>query len=865
MSLRYVLNAILRRPIETLAAAVAVAVTVALLASLGSFVDRTSSRLTVTAAARVPVDWQVQLTPNGDLAATTHAISAVPGLQGSREVDYLRVPGLVSTGPAGTRTTGAAFVVSIPQDYSTFAPGEVRALLGPGTGVSLQQQTAANLSAGPGSSVRVLGSNRSVTVQSVVDLRQADSFFQVVGAPVGSGAAAPPDNVLLVPPAELTALAGTAPVVRQLHVRLDHGQLPHDPAAAADLVTQRVNHLVVAVSGGALVGDNLAVALSAAREDALYARLLVLLLGIPGLVLAGVVAALVVSMRNERQRRDLGLLRLRGATPGRQGLLVGAVALVDGLLGAAIGAAAAIPVSRLALDGKSPSTGWLLVGSGAGLLLALLVELGPLARLLRGGAPTVAEQVTTSTKGRTPLPLRLGLDVVLLGGSLLTLWLTSRNGYKVVVVPEGVPVASVDYGALLAPALAWPGGALLVWRLTALALRRLPSTPARDPHGRLGDLRRAVLRHRRRLVARGAMALALAVGITLSAAVFTATYDRQARVDVALTVGSDVAVTVPPDSTTGLSPGIAKVPGAQAVEQVSHRLAYVGPDLQDLYGIDPKTIGRAAPLQNAFTPGSSVTAVMRALASTPDGALLSQETLHDYQLHTGDPVRLRLQDASNQYRTVTFHVVGVVTEFATAPRDSFIVANRGYVAQQTGRSEVQTLLVRTSSPAAVAARISPPPGATVADTSSGSAAVTSASGLAAGSLTGLSRLLLGFGLVLATASTALVLASSATARRPALTALSLLGASARQGAGFLWTESRAMVVAGIVGGAALGGLLSQELLKVLTGIFDPAPEHAAIPWSFVAGTIGAVVVAAVLTTGWLARSTSRVDPSRLRD
>jgi putative ABC transport system permease protein len=74
-----------------------------------------------------------------------------------------------------------------------------------------------------------------------------------------------------------------------------------------------------------------------------------------------------------------------------------------------------------------------------------------------------------------------------------------------------------------------------------------------------------------------------------------------------------------------------------------------------------------------------------------------------------------------------------------------------------------------------------------------------------------------------------------------------------------------MVVSGVVGGAALAALLSHELLKVLTGIFDPPPEHAGIPWSFVASTVGAVVVAALLTTGWLARSTSRIDPSRLRD
>lgn len=51
--------------------------------------------------------------------------------------------------------------------------------------------------------------------------------------------------------------------------------------------------------------------MSAAREDALDARLLVLLLGVPGLVLSAVVTGLVLSPRNDRQRRDLALLRLR--------------------------------------------------------------------------------------------------------------------------------------------------------------------------------------------------------------------------------------------------------------------------------------------------------------------------------------------------------------------------------------------------------------------------------------------------------------------------------------------------------------------------------------------------------------------------
>ncbi|MCW2671443.1 MAG: hypothetical protein JWP14_32 [Frankiales bacterium] len=864
MNLRYVLSAVVRRPLETLAAAVAVAVTVALLASLGSFVSRTGSRLTLAASARVPVDWQVQLTPSGDLAAARRALSAVPGFVGLREVDYARVPGLVSTGPGGTRTTGAAYVVALPSDYAAFAPDELRSLLSDGAGPSLQQQTAANLSATTGSTVRVLGTGAAVVVHQVVDLPKADSFFQVVGAPAGSGASAPPDNVLLVPPADLHRLVGGAAVVRQLHVRLAHDQLPHDPAQAADEVTRRVNHVVVSLAGGALVGDNLSASLSGAREDALYSRLLVLLLGVPGLVLAAVVAALVVALRNQRQRRDLALLRLRGATPTRAAALLGAVAAVDGVLGAVLGSAASWPIARLAL-GQPPSGAWIATAAAAGLLVALLVELVPVARLLRGEAPSVRVEAIEQLPTRDPLPLRLGLDVVLLAASGLVWWLTSRNGYQVVVVPEGVPVASVNYAALLGPALAWPGGALLVWRLTALALRWHRRAPRQDPRGRLPDLRNAVVRHRRRVIARGATALALALGVTLAAAVFTATYDQQARVDVALTVGSDVAVTLPADSATGLEPAVARVPGATAVEQVSHRLAYVGPDLQDLYAVDARTIGRAAPLQDAFTPGSSVGTVLRNLATTPDGALLSQETLHDYQLRPGDPVRLRLRDATGAYRTVPFHVVGVVTEFATAPRDSFVIANRSYVAQATGRSAVQTLLVRTNSPAAVAHRIQAPADATVDNITSAHANVASASGLAAGSLAGLSKLLLGFGIFLATVAAALVLAVGAVARRPSLTALALLGAAPRQRAGFLWSEGRALLGAGLLGGASIGTLLAYELVKDLNGIFDPPPQHPAIPWAFVISAVMAVTAAGAAATWTLAQLGRRIDPSALRD
>lgn len=866
MNRRYVSAAVLRRPLDTLGAALAIALTVAFLASLGSFVAQTGSRLTARAAARVPVDWQVQVGVGGDPAAVLRAVQAVPGVTGARAVEYAKVAGFTSTSTAGTRTTGAGYVVAIPPDYSTFALSELRTLVGSAQGTLLQQQTAANLAGGPGTVVKVKGSSSAVTVTGVVDLPNADSFFQDVGAAAGSTPAPPPDNVLIVSPSTFAQLVPASSVVHQVHVRLDHSALPSDPAKAADEVRARANHLITAVSGSALVGDNLQATLSSAREDAIFAKLLVLLLGAPGLVLSAVVTALVISLRNDRQRRDLGLLRLRGVTPRHAGVLLGATAVVDGLVGAAIGLLGAWVATRLALGaGHAPSAGWLVTSALVGMALAAVVELFPVLRLLSGRAGSVRGQSEAPSAVVTPLPLRLWLDVILLVAAGIAFWLTSKAGYQVVVVPEGVPVASVNYAALVAPALAWPGLALLVWRLTQLALRWRRRRPSADPAGRMPDLRGEVVRRRRHLVARGATGLAVAIAVTISTAVFTSSYDQQARVDVALTVGSDVAVTTAADATKGLDPSIAKVANVQAVEQVSHRLAYVGPDLQDLYGVDARTIGRAAPLQDAFTPGSSVRAELAALARTPDGVLLSQETLHDYQLRQGDQVRLRVRNASGTYVPVTFHVVGVVTEFATAPRDSFIIANRDYLAKTTGVDAVQTLLVRTDKPQQVAAAIHAPTDALVNDISAPKVAVPSASGLAAGSLAGLSKLVLAFGILLALASACLVLVVGAAQRRRSVAALAVLGASVRQRASFLWTEARWIVTAGVVGGTATGLLVAYLLVKVLNGIFDPPPEQPAIPVVFVTVSLAAVVGSAMLAALASARWSGRVTAAELRD
>jgi len=143
--------------------------------------------------------------------------------------------------------------------------------------------------------------------------------------------------------------------------------------------------------------------------------------------------------------------------------------------------------------------------------------------------------------------------------------------------------------------------------------------------------------------------------------------------------------------------------------------------------------------------------------------------------------------------------------------------------------------------------------------------VTSATGLAASNLGGLARLTLGFGFLLAVASGVLALVVGSAQRRRTLVVLAILGASPKQRAGFLWTEARALVVAGVTAGLLAGGLVAAQLVKVLTGIFDPAPEHPSVPLVLLGTLVGVVLTGSAVTTAISGRVLGRVEPARLRD
>ena len=338
------------RRTRLVATALGVAVGVALLASIGTFLSSTTSKMTGRAISRVPVDWQVEVQNGARPAGVLAQVRRRPGVTKALPVGFASTTGLQTVSGGSTQQTGPGKVLGLPAGYASAFPGEIRLLAGRGSGVLLAQQTAANLHAGPGDRVSIGlpgGGHAQVKVDGVVDLPAADSLFQTVGAPAGAQPQAPPDNVVLLPQPVFDRVERGVPVTTQVHATLSH-RLSGSPGAAFTAVSGNARNLETRLSGAGRVGDNLSTALDSARQDALYAELLFLFLGVPGALLAGLVTASIAAAGAGRRRRDAALLRTRGASTRRlvgvalgETALTGAVGVLAGLAGAlAIGSAA---------------------------------------------------------------------------------------------------------------------------------------------------------------------------------------------------------------------------------------------------------------------------------------------------------------------------------------------------------------------------------------------------------------------------------------------------------------------------------------------------------------------------------------------
>jgi putative ABC transport system permease protein len=467
----------------------------------------------------------------------------------------------------------------------------------------------------------------------------------------------------------------------------------------------------------------------------------------------------------------------------------------------------------------------------------LVTLAGALAARLATGLGAGLQQ----SRATTPLWQKSWVDVLALAGSGLVYWLTARTGFSAVVNPDSNPTLSLSVYMFLAPALLWIGATLLLVRLRGRFFTRL--APARAVTRR--DFLLASVARRGPAVNRGIVVVGLLLAFAVELALFSATYDQQARVDAQLTLGADVVVTGP----RNLEPRVAAVSGIEATTPVDHTYAYVGPDLQDLFAITASTIRRATTLRDSYFVGASAAGVLARLRRTPDGLLVSKETITDYQVNVGDLLRLRVLDrAVGAFRIVPFHVAGVVQEFPSAPRDSFMVANLRYVESVTHDGGPNVVFARAATPPVAAAAVRRALHGTASVKDIRQQAVQTVSSITTVDLSGIAKIEEAFALALAGAALALFVAVALAERRHEFATMKALGKTTGELVSFVVAETALVLVTALVLASVLGVLLAEMLVAMLRHVFDPPPDHLALPWPYLFALLLAALAGGAVAT-----------------
>jgi putative ABC transport system permease protein len=872
---------LIRAPGRTAVRVLTLAAAVGLLGAMVLFVGHSLGTMTGSAVRSVPLDWQG---PVGSYrAAVSHAdsVSKQPGIAEAVPAATAPFAGMEHASPAvGIIRSGSGSILAVPPRYlahlHTFR--FLRGSLRPGE-IVLDQQLAATMQAQPGDTVSLQSRSGAkpirLRVSGIALVTAPDQLFQPLNPLLGPAPAQPPADIAIFPlstfarrvaPAlpTISSAAGISAVPGaqtgtqwQVQVQLDPAALSGAPAQAWTQANQIRGRVERSLPGQVVFVDNLSDSLNGAAGDALYAETLYIMLALPGALVALGLAYLAALGTVERDRRSLALLRARGAHRRNLLALVGLESLVLGLLAGTIGTVVAL--GAVHLSGSS-------VGIGAGRVLATFAICVGLAVVGAAAARTgaglavfhgsVAEARQGVRRAGRPLWQRLYLDLLALAVAGLVYWLTVRTGFSAVVNPDSNPTLSLSVYMFLAPALLWIGAALLLvrlrGRLVAWVVSRAAGGRATTPVGFL----LASAGRRGGAINRGLLVLGLLLAFGVNLGVFVATYDQQARVDAQLTLGADVVASAPPGAIRahGLERKVAHVPGVAGVSAIDHSYAYVGPDLQDTFGIDPGTLRAGTSLRNSYFLGGSARQTLDRLRTTPDGILVSKETMSDYSLRLGDLLRLRVLDhAKARFKVAPFHVIGVVQEFPSAPKDSFMVTNISYLEKVTHDPGPNALFVKASGdPVTLDHRIAAVTGRFGTDVKNiNQQTAQTVSSITTVNLRGISRIEEAFVLVLAAITMALHVTVGLSERRQELATMTALGASLRRAAAFLWSEAAIVLVAALALAVLLGWLLAEMLVAMLQHIFDPPPDHLVLPWAFLSG-LGAAAVIGALSAAMLA-------------
>ncbi|MGH2945114.1 MAG: FtsX-like permease family protein [Solirubrobacteraceae bacterium] len=666
------------------------------------------------------------------------------------------------------------------------------------------------------------------------------------------------------------ALKVKAAPILEVDVLVERSRLDADPGAAlrqTEAIAKAIRDIAPEQD---FLLDNVSNTLRVARLDAAVAKRMFLFLGLPGLLLAGFLAAYAGSILASTQRREQANLRLRGAHRGHLVRILAyrtaAVAGIGSILGACAGfASVTVILGPSALFEAAPGELVIsaLVAIAAGVFATGLALYLPghraLSREVSGERREMAVERPSAWR-------RLRLDYAAVAVATIASVIALRAG------AFDAPAGSVSQGVstslrshlLLLPLTAWFTGALLSVRVFEGIATRLPVTrPPRFGPLVAGILARSLSRRSRALVT-GIVGVSLVIAFGVGLAVFVATYDAAKAADATFTVGSNLRVTPSPLSRRPHPPGYAselQVRGVSSATPVVAGLenaflrSHFNSDAYDLAAIDPASFRRTAALSDSFFPGWTAAQAMAALEADPRAILLNVETADFLKLEVGDTAEVLLARGTKHQQNRETIVAGLFERFPGFPERLHIVANLGYYQRETGLREVDFFLARTTrqSDAGLAEAVSAvQAGPAARDRLNIDSTKTTfnkdQSSLTALNIRGLVDLDSFYTLLMSAAVIAIFVFGLMLQRRREYVTLRAQGMPSRKLQALILGEAAFVALSGLIAGVLVGGGMGLLLVHILQPLFvlPPVPSMPVGDAALLAALVVAATVASTL-------------------
>ncbi|MCX5970782.1 MAG: FtsX-like permease family protein [Coprothermobacterota bacterium] len=886
------------------------ALAVGLFAGILFFVDATTYRMTTLALAPVKLDLVAHATrPDVDVASTIPTLTTQRGILAAEPVAAADFTTAMKVGGVQTSPAGRVFAIS-PSYLKTFDILQIsEGQFDPhGVMVSEAMAIAQNLKVGDSLQITFAGVDKPVVlpITGIVNLDNADALFatttEAENAIVADTAfmdfnwfqshlQTPLTAIAANPPANLTP--GAIMFDPQVHIKIDRALLPSDPTLAALHADSLRRQVERQFPGQLKAVDNLSGALLSAKGDVLAAKILLIFLGLPGVALAAYLSKFAAELFAESQRREISLLRTRGAAPAQIAGIVAASSVLLAIGGSALGLVVGLillVISAQATGSLNPFAAGFDWGAFAN-SASIAFLAGLILTFLAAFLPTFGALRREITQGRrvarrsetAPFWKRTYLDVMALVAAGIILLVTQLNGGFKPSGNEGQAV-TLSFYIFLAPFFTWVGLTLLIQRLVEGGVSRLGARLAslfRHIFGEIGEAAgKSVARRAARIgAATTVIALTLSFGVSLS--LFQGTYASEKQLDSQYIVGANVRFT--PALNTPQTADFARqlqIPGVQSVTAVARDpQALVGAEKNTVYGVDvasfrttaylpdtffvdgatPQTVAAMRDRTTNYSPGSAQQ-VLDALANTPNGVIISVEQAEKYNIQVGDPVLLRLYNRVNKHYTdVKTQAVGFFIYFPTSAQDSDFILNRDFMITSSGYSAIDYFLLKTDPSPSTVNQVAATLTAKYKDLipvriqTTENVIKNETSSLTSLNLSGLGVMEMFYTVLVISLGLAIFLLAMVNERQREFGTMRALGANLGHLRRFLFAEAGTIGVLSLLIGTVVGVALA-FLLVMLLGVIFTIPAHGlSLPGLELLGLAALVVIGMITSTLFSAR------------